>query len=222
MNGIITLLLLGFFLLIPIVMVVVIIGRVIKKGIGVSGIKKEVEQNGWSYDKNGKDSVLISILQNGFFSLRKGTHRIRDIVSFKTSLKQAWVANYHFSSPSGSGHRRGGDYTLAIIERSSPGQEVVVVPKQSGVLAKMAEAASDSFQSLDSKEWDWILVSSKDSFNSLRLQVGSSDKLKNLLFEGNSLVFTKNHIVLSVQQAYTEKVKMYAMIEDIRAIDKLM
>ena len=64
---------------------------------------------------------------------------------------QTWITNYHYSSPAGNAHRRGGDYTLAIIERSAPGKEVLIVPKQSGVLAKLAEATQAD--PTDTKAW---------------------------------------------------------------------
>lgn len=43
-----------------------------------------------------------------------------------------------------------------------------------------------------------------------------------ILVEGNSLFFTKDHAVFSVQKAYTEISKMHSMIEDIRALGVLI
>ena len=197
---------LAFFILVPLGMVAGIIYLIVRKARGRSAAGSVARDLGWE-ETDSAASGLRTLLEPTLFAMRSGRHDLRSVSSGEVGGMRCWIAEYHYRAPGAQREtRRGGVYSLLVMELDSGPKDLMVQHRQSGALASLAEkAAGARVMPATLAGWEWAIVSSNDDLRALAGGVAFGEALKNATIPGDTLFFLDHLTVWSRSDSITSK-----------------
>ncbi len=202
------------FLGFPVIMTVLLIRILIRKLRSGSVYASIADEMGWQFLKDAEQHPITNILKNELFSIRRGTHRIINLLDSQDGFM---LCEYHYFSP-GPTRRRGNRYSLGIYPRRVPGENFWVIRRQDGFLGGAAEAAAgNTLREIPDKNWEWLLSPFPEQIIKAGWTNDVNKVLKEILPPGGALFFLRNHLILS----WTGEMSKDRIPELKKALDKL-
>jgi len=200
-------------ILVPFGIITGIVLAVVNRSRGKSALKALSDQLGLEYSGSSPDAIesLNRILVPTLFATRKGRHLVRSTANGIVEGSSIWVAEYHYTSPGYRSQRAGGAYALLVLERESEGPELMVIYRQTGSLAAVAETlAEDQLVEARDDEWSWALTTSNEALAALSSPAGAGRDLGSAGAPGDFFFFFPRHIMWArsgeLSRRWTEKV----------------
>lgn len=194
----------GVFLLImlvPAALVVIVGALMLRTWKRKRALAAFASQQGYRYLGNAESASksLRDMLEPTLFAERKGSHKLRDVLTGNYNGIEFWVARYaHTTRPISSQNRSTNVRTLLVFPRPDQGPHVVIQRRLSGAFGNLLNrfAAQDQL-SIDDPDWQWALLSSPDDQACRYLTPAMSKHWQALLEQGDALLLFDGIVIFS-------------------------